>query len=773
MKTRPYKYAFGLALMVAAHRGRAQSFNFTTLAGSAPIGSADGVGAQARFSSPGGVALDANGNVFVADSGNDTIRKITPAGVVTTFAGLAGVQGSADGTGTNALFNRPHSVAVDTNGNLFVADTSNHTIRMITPAGVVTTLAGMALVPGSIDGTGTNAQFSFPSGVAVDVSGNAYVADQANDLIRKITPAGVVTTLAGKPSRPGSADGTNNTAQFYFPAGIGLDPAGNLFVADSVNKTIRKVAPVGTNWVVTTLAGQVMVAGSANGIGTNALFGAPSNLAVDPATNIYVADTDNNTIRKITPVGTNWAVGTPAGQAGIWGHADGPGPSALFHSPTDVALDVAGNLYVTDANNETIRKITTNDVVSTFAGQSSGSADGSGAAALFWSTAGITTDNTGNAYVADYYNCTIRRITTNGAVTTIAGLAGSLGSADGTNSGARFFYPFNLAADIHGNVYVTDSQNCTIRKLSPVGTNWVVSTIAGRPGFFGSADGVGTNALFYLPAGIAVDANSNVYVSDYGNDTIRRVAPMGTNWVVSTLAGMVGTPGHADGVGTNASFYYPHGLAVDAAGSLYLADMDNATIRKLAPLGTNWVASTLAGMATKPGSADGTGTNAQFYLPQGIALDASGDLYVADTGNDTIRKLSAAGSNWVVSTVAGVPRVSGSADGLATNALFNFPQSLAMDYAGDLYVADTLNNTVRLGRIASAAPPLLQIARSGNQVVLSWPTSAAGFVLETASSVAAGASWTPATGSMVAAGFDYTVTNAITTNAAFFRLRKS
>jgi len=759
-----------LLLPLTTFLAQAQSFNFTTLAGSAPIGSADGIGAQAHFSSPGGVAVDTNGNVFVADSGNDTIRMITPAGAVTTFAGQPDVPGGTDGTGTNALFNRPRSLAFDTNGNLLVADTSNHTLRKITPAGVVSTLAGKVLLPGSVDATGTNAQFSYPAGVAVDLAGNAYVADEANDLVRKVTPAGVVTTLAGKASRPGSADGTNTDAQFYFPDGIGLDAAGNVYVTDSVNKTLRKVTPVGTNWVVTTIAGRVMVAGSANGLGTNALFGAPSNLAADSRTNIYVADTDNNTIRKLTPVGTNWMVSTPDGQSGTWGNADGSGPSALFHSPTDVALDAAGNLYVTDANNNTIRKITTNNVVSTLAGQSSGSADGSGAAALFWSTAGVTTDNAGNIYVADYYNSTIRRLTTNGAVTTIAGLAGSLGSADGANSNARFFYPFNLAADIHDNLYVTDSQNCTIRKLSPVGTNWVVSTIAGQPGFFGSADGFGTNALFYLPTGIAVDTNGNVYVSDYGNDTIRKVAPSGTNWLVSTLAGMVGTTGHADGTGTNASFYYPHGLAIDAAGSLYLADMDNATIRKLTPVGTNWVVTTLAGMPAKPGSADGTGTNAQFYFPQGIAVDAGGNLFVADTGNDTLRKVSPLGTNWVVSTLAGVPRVSGSADGLGTNALFSFPQSLALDAAGNLFVADTLNNTVRLGRIASTALPLLRITRSGNQVVLSWPTSAAGFVLETADHLGPGAAWTPAAGAVVAAGFDYTLTTAINPNAAFYRL---
>jgi len=518
-----------------------------------------------------------------------------------------------------------------------------------------------------------------------------------------------------------------------------------------------------------------MVAGSANGIGTNALFGAPSNLAVDRIGNLFVADTDNNIIRKITPVGTNWLVSSMAGQSGISGNADGAGASALFHSPTDIALDAAGNLYVADANNEAIRRITTNNVVSTLAGQSTGSVDGLGAAALFWSTAGITTDSAGNIYVADYYNSnnsTIRRITTAGVVTTIAGLAGSLGLADGTNSSARFYYPFNLAADTHGNVFVSDSQNCTIRKLTPSGTNWVVSTIAGRPGFYGNTDGIGTNALFYLPTGVAVDTNGNVYVSDYGNDTIRKLSPVGTSWTVSTLAGMVGTRSYADGTGTNASFYYPQGLTIDGEGSLYVADVDNAAIRKLTPVRTNWVVTTAAGRATQPDSTDGSGTNAQFYLPESVVLDANGNLYVSDTGNNTIRKVTAVGTNWVVSTVAGVARVTGSADGQGTNALFNFPQSLALDAIGNLYVADTLNNTVRLGRKVSATQPLLQIAPSRNQVVLSWPTSADDFILETATGVRAGATWTGSPGSVVAVGFDYTLTNAISENAVFYRLRK-
>jgi hypothetical protein len=235
----------------------------TKLAGTADLpGSMDGMGAVSRFNNPLGVAVDGAGNVFVADNGNDTIRKITPGGVVTTLAGTAGSSGSADGTGAAARFNKPFGVAVDGAGNVFVADYYNNTIRKITPSGVVTTLAGSAGLSGSADGTGAVARFN-PLGVAVDGAGNVFVADTSNNTIRKITPAGVVTTLAGTAGSSGSADGTGAAARFYGPMGVAVDGAGNVFVADNYD-TIRKITPAG---VVTTLAGTAGWNGSADGTG--------------------------------------------------------------------------------------------------------------------------------------------------------------------------------------------------------------------------------------------------------------------------------------------------------------------------------------------------------------------------------------------------------------------------------------------------------------------------------------------------------------------------
>lgn len=323
---------------------------YFTLAGSVTnSGSTDGISNTARFYNPWSPVMDNAGNLYVADAWNSTIRKITTNGLVSTLAGQVGVGGSTDGVGTNATFNNPFGLAIDSSNNLYVADTANFTIRKITPSGAVSTLAGSAGNSGSTNGTGTSAQFNFPVGVTVDTNGNVYVAEGSNEDIRKITPSGVVTTLAGLAGTYGTADGTGSAARFNWPSSLTIDANGNLFVADNGNSTIRKVTPAG---VVTTIAGFPGSGGAADGTGNVARFYNPNGLVVDTAGNIYVADTGNNVIRKVTQAGV---VTTLAGLSGSPGSADGIGSVVRFNSPTGVALDNSGNLYITDAQNKTIR----------------------------------------------------------------------------------------------------------------------------------------------------------------------------------------------------------------------------------------------------------------------------------------------------------------------------------------------------------------------------------------------------------------------------------
>ncbi len=381
------------------------------------------------------------------------------------------------------------------------------------------------------------------------------------------------------------------------------------------------------------------------------------------------------------------------------------GSAARFNLPNGIAADSAGNLYVADTGNSTIRMISpslvagqTQWLVTTIAGLAgaAGSADGTNGTARFKLPAGLAVDGAGNLYVADNANATIRMIRpsvsggqTNWVVATIAGLAGSHGGADGTGAAARFYNPFGIAADSAGNLYATDYGSCTIRKLTPgvwAGqTNWTVSTIAGSVGGFGSADGTGSAAQFFNPFGITVDGTGSLYVADSGNETIRKLTPSlsggQTNWVVTTIAGSVGTSGSSDGIGDAALFSYPNGIAANGAGVLCVADTFNNTVREITPGVSGglavWVVATIAGLAGGSGSADGTGTAARFYNPFGVAVDSAGNLYVADSGNNTIRQvapgLSAGQTNWVVSTIAGSPGNAGSADGTGGGARFSSP----------------------------------------------------------------------------------------------------
>jgi streptogramin lyase len=574
------------------------------------VGTADGTGAAARFWGPSSVATDSAGNVYVADTNNNIIRKITPAGVVTTLAGTAGVTGSTDATGAAASFNLPFGVATDGQGNVYVADTLNNIIRKITPAGVVTTLAGTAGFFGNDDRIGPAATFNGPVGVATDSQGAVYVADLNNNTIRKITSLGEVTTLAGTAGIPGSTDSATGTPRFNSPFGVATDSAGNVYVADSLNNTIRKIVISTGN--VSTLAGTAGVRGSDDLTGPAARFNDPRGVATDSAGNVYVAEVGNNTIRKITPLG---AVTTLAGTAGPGGSTDATGAAASFSSPFGVATNSAGNVYVADQGNSTIRSITPAGVVTTFAGAVSviGSADATGAAATFNGPAGVATDSAGNVYVAEVGNNTIRKITSAGVVTTFA---------------RSFNGPADVATDSAGYVYVADTLNGSIRKITPAG---VVTTLAVTGG---------------SPRGVATDSAGNVYVADFQNNTILKITPLG---VVTTLAGMAGVPGGDDNIGAAARFNAPVGVATDSTGNLYVADSFNNTIRKIV-ISTGAV-STLAGTAGFTGSTNATGAAARFNNPLSVAIDSAGNVYVADNGNSTIRKITPAG---VVSTLVGV-----------------------------------------------------------------------------------------------------------------------
>jgi sugar lactone lactonase YvrE len=336
-------------------------------------------------------------------------------------------------------------------------------------------------------------------------------------------------TIAGKAMDFGSIDGPGKDARFYDTQGVVLDGKGNLYVSEWGGQEIRKLSPVGTNWVVTTLVGKANVAGSDDGIGSAARFNGMGTITMDASGSLYVADGGNHTIRKVAPVGADWMVTTIAGLAGVSGSNDGSGSTARFNNPMGITMDSAGVLYVTDSLNNTIRRM---DLIGT-----------------------------------------------NWVVSTIAGLAGESGSTDGAGDTARFFSPWSLSVDSAGSLYVAELENGLIRKVTPVGTKWMVTTLAGKATEMGSDDGIGGAARFNWPSHVALDRLGNLFVTDFGNSTIRKLTLTGTDWVVTTLAGVPGTQDHTDGIGSEALFNAPVCVTVDSAGNLYVSDSNNFTVR--------------------------------------------------------------------------------------------------------------------------------------------------------------------------------------------------
>jgi sugar lactone lactonase YvrE len=452
-------------------------------------------------------------------------------------------------------------------------------------------------------------------------------------------------------------------------------------VADAGNGTIRKMA-IATG-AVSTFAGTAGLAGSTNATGAAAMFNSPQGVATD-GTNLYVADSADNTIRQI--VIATGAVTTLAGTAGAGapGYADGISSAASFNVLQGITSD-GTNLYLADSGNSTIRKIViATGAVTTLAGKAgfSGYGDGIGSAASFYNPQGITTDGT-NLYVTDASNSTIRQIViATGAVTTLAGSAGVIGSSDGTGLAARFYYPQGITTD-GKNLYVTDASNSTIRQI--VIATGAVTTLAGKAGVIGDTDGTGLAARFYYPQGITTDGK-NLYVTDSLNNTIRKVVI--ATGAVTTLTGIAGFSGYADGTGLAATLSYPTDVTTDGT-NLYVADSGNNTIRKIV-IATGAV-TTLAGSVLSSGSVDGISSAASFKMPQGITTDGT-NLYVADSGSGTIRKIVIA--TGAVITLAGKTGVTGHANGIGATASFSTAIGITTD-GTSLYTVDSGNNTIR------------------------------------------------------------------------------
>jgi sugar lactone lactonase YvrE len=611
--------------------------NITRIAGVGPSGySGDGGPAvNAEIDDPTALAADSAGNVYIAEGGGH-IRKISTDGGISTIAGNGVCHGGcfSDGAGdggpaTSAQLFYPWQIAVDLGGNVYFAEWGTPRLRKISTSGMITTVIGSGASGFSGDGgPATSATIGEVWGMAIDNAGSIYISDNiggddyAPDAVRvrKVTPDGIITTIAGN-GAPGESPDTGDGgpaihAQFRVAGSLAVDGAGNLYISDFTH--VRRVAPDG---IITTIAGNGQTdyegdGGPATSAGFNGTYYGPA-LALDPGGNLYLADTNNNRIRKISG---NGIIDTIAGDGlGCCIAGDGgPATRAQFYAPTGIAMDDSGNIYIADTFNNRVRKIDQTGLIATYAGTGtpfpvSGDGGPATSARLAWPT-GLRLDGSGNLYIADAGNMRVRKVSPDGTITTIAGSGpgGSGYSGDGAAAtDAALSWPKDIAFDGQGNLYIADTGNNAIRKVSTAG---VISTVA----------------HVQAPSGIAVDSSGMVYTNDGAR--IVKLSAQGTTLPVAGT-GAQGYSGDG-GPATAAKLTGPTGLTFDRSGSLFIGD--GASVRRVSPDG---IITTVAGNGVVGYSGDGgPATNATTGV-WGVAFDASGKLYLADPWNNVIRLL--------------------------------------------------------------------------------------------------------------------------------------
>ena len=662
-------------------------------------------------------------NTLPSSATSNTVT-VAAAGLDTLAGNITQGGGNHDGTGTAAQLNGPSgNIAMDPSGNVYFTDSASHTVRMATPQGVVTTLAGIAGVPGgsAIASTGLKAQFNNPKGVAYWVDTTVtpnqpylFVCEYGNNCIRKLTlnttpPVSVtnVTVFAGTLGTTATTYG-NGTLQFDGPEGLVIDSHNNMYVPEWYNQDVAIITNLAN--ASSTVAGYAnasrnLTAGYLDTGGTITLatagFDHPSAIAIDSNDNLYVTELTGNRLRKInTTAGTVVTIaGDNSKAAGAYAFTDAVGTLARLNSPSGVAV-YQGTAYVADTKNNAIRAVdTTSYAVSTVIGvkttSTPGATNGLGNLALVSSPQGMGVDTVNKViYIAEAGNNDIRKSDLSYNVTNLAGSAPQIGSADSTTAaplGAMAINPglsanTNMATmvmDAKGNLYVADVYNNTIRMISPTG---VMTTFAGKAGTAGSTDGISTAVTFNQPNGLAMDGAGNLYVADSGNFTVRMYDATKLQWF--TIAGKAGTTGTTDG-GLGASlFKRPSGICVTADGNtIFLTDSTAGKIRKLANSAGAWTSTTLTTTFA---------SGAAFYTPMGIAIDASGNLYVAERYNYFVAMLAppvSPATAWTGTVIGGTSGTKGYTEG--NPSLFLGPQGLSLDSNGAVYVADYSNNMVR------------------------------------------------------------------------------
>jgi sugar lactone lactonase YvrE len=691
-------------IVIACFAMPALAQNLITVAGNGQnsYGGNGGPASTAAFNGPTGIFFDPPSSyLYVCDANNNVVRTINTAAIVTNYAGNG--FGAGTGTGgytgdgnpaTSAELFIPQGIVRDTFGNTYVADAGNHVVRKINASGVITTFAGTGTAGSGGDGSpATGATLNFPVGVAIDTSGNVYISDFNANVVRKVNTSGIISTIAGTGTAGYNFDGVAaTTAQLNAPTHIVVDAHGTLYICDDQNHRIRKVNL--TTGIINTMVGTGTPGNSGDhGPASTAQINLPRGIAIDHSGNLYFTDVAENVIRKVSIMtDTITALAGTAGVAGYSGDG-GPATAATLNQPDGITADATGDVFFCDRLSKVVRRILSDGTISTVAGHDDSLFCGDGGPALqaeLDSPMASAYDAAGNLYIADYGNNCVRVMSPGGNIETFAGdaLAGPGFSGDGgPATAAKLNHPKGVATDAAGNVYISDAGNSALRVVHTSGN---ISTIAGTPGTVGySGDGGSAlSAKLNDPTGIIVDSVGNVYFSDAGNNALRVVHTSGN---IDAVAGN-GTPGSGGdgGAASAAQLVYPMGLAFDKQGNLYIADSGAARVRVIHTSGN---ISTFAGTGTRGYSGDGAAaSSAELTAPMGVVVDDTGNVHISDGGNARIRIVHTSGN---ISTYVGtgVPGFNG--DGPVGSAQLNMPVGLTKDQAGYIYVTDRKNDRVR------------------------------------------------------------------------------
>jgi sugar lactone lactonase YvrE len=621
--------------------------------------------------SPNGVVSDASGNIYFSDATKGTVSRIAPNGTITLIAGNGNYYNSGDGgLATQAGLESPDGLTFDKSGNLYVSAGSS--VRRITPSGIISTVAGNGNYGDGPDGASATAtSLKYAQGITIDASGNLYVVDQYSHRVRKITPTGAIITVAGSgTSGPGGDGGQATKALLSYPSDVAVDAAGNLYIADLSNYRVRKVTPAG---IISTIAGTGSCCNiTEGGAAANSRIDAPYSLAIDASGNLFVGV--SGSILRVTAAGI---ITTVAGN-GVRGDGGDGGPAinARLGYPYSMNINSAGNLIFSDGNNFGIRQITPAGIISTIAGPVNYMGDGGPATKAFlFEPRGITIDANNLLNIADTKLRRIRRVAANGTISTIAGTGanGTTGNG-GPALSAQFSQPFSVATDALGNLFVNDNLSQQIRRIAADGT---VSLMAG--GTTVGDGGLAVNAKLYVIRGIATDASNNLYLADFSDEKIRKINTAG---IISTVAGNGRYPYSGDGVLATNTAVDPTDVTVDATGNIYIADDYNDRVRRVNPQG---IINTIAGGGTGSFVNGAIAANGYIGTPSAVAVDAAGGLFVASDYGRLIR----VNANGTMSELGGYGFNTAHNGNLVSLADFNSVADLVFDKTGALYILES------------------------------------------------------------------------------------